>query len=162
MAATKPEDIPAGIEMSVTPDKDESHMDMRDSNNLLGSPNLLGGMTPEISPSANQMERETTERISDIGLNMKNLFGNMGEKTESLRWSKGKESVDSQISFANEKSFAAAATKYEHKKIDKFNKNFTRDTKVDLDKVNEQPKEVYIESGEDDSDKSDDEEKNEI
>ena len=95
-AASKPEDIPAGIEMSTTPDKDESQMGMRESNllgspemrdtnllgtpgmrdtNLLGSPDLLGGDTPEVSPSPDQMERETTERISDIGENMKNLFG---------------------------------------------------------------------------------------
>ena len=85
-AASKPEDIPAGIEMSVTPDKDESLVGMRETNllgsppgmrdtNLLGSPDLLGGDTPEVSPSPDQMERETTERISDIGENMKNLFG---------------------------------------------------------------------------------------
>ena len=81
-AANKPEDIPAGIEMSVTPDKDESLNNIRDSN-LLMSPNLLGddllkdSPAVDFTPSPNQMERETTERISDIGENMKNLFGVM-------------------------------------------------------------------------------------
>jgi hypothetical protein len=100
----KPEDIPAGIEMSVTPDKEESLYGMRETN-LLGSPDLVGVDTPEVSPSPDKMERETTERISDIGENMKNLFGGMQEP-DSLR--KSKESVTSQLSFANEKSFAAA------------------------------------------------------
>jgi hypothetical protein len=79
-AANKPEDIPAGIEMSVTPDKDESLNDMRDSNLLL-SPDLNGveiikdSPAQDFTPSPNKTERETTERISDIFENMKNLFG---------------------------------------------------------------------------------------
>ena len=84
-AANKPEDIPAGIEFTVTPNKDESLLEMRESN-LLGSPNLIGTDTPEVSPSPDQMVRETTERISDIGQNMKNLFGKAEMlETESLR-----------------------------------------------------------------------------
>tara|TARA_B110000285_G_C14924148_1_gene514108 strand:- start:125 stop:424 length:300 start_codon:yes stop_codon:yes gene_type:complete len=99
---------------------------MRESN-LLGSPNLIGTDTPEVSPSPDQMVRETTERISDIGQNMKNLFGAaemLERETVPLRESKGN-SVTSVLSFANEKSFAAAP-QYEHKKINKFNRNFTQ------------------------------------
>jgi hypothetical protein len=38
--------------MSVTPSKDESLREMRETN-LLGSPNLVGTDTPEVSPSPN-------------------------------------------------------------------------------------------------------------
>ena len=82
--------------------------------------------SPEVGISTQQRSsrspspeaQEVTERMSISSQNMRNLFG--GAQAPSRA---SVESAESQLSFANQKSFVVDnAPKYEHKRLDKFNR----------------------------------------